>query len=148
MVAAGKNREGPEKVKVKMAPTRQSNRINQDGVHILEKPKGRVKKKNLEEGNTSNAYCTNFFTVLNSSNNDSLENIASACGINLNNGKWGVIKAMLAEEKLRAATAEVEYVVRYEQILEWLNTLSSENLELGWIDNKGRGMEVKGDNKE
>lgn len=131
------------KTLVRKGPIRQSNRIQLDGVHMLEKAQGLTRKKNLEEGNSSKSNNLNSFTILNDCCISDLENIASSCGIDLNNNQEGVINAMLAEENLRAATAEAAYVVRQEQIIERLNTLESENLNLGWIDNIERVVQVE-----
>lgn len=114
---------------------------------MLEKAQSLTRKKNLEEGTNSKINNVNSFSILNECCTSDLVNLASSCGIEWNKNQYGVINAMLAEENLRAATAEAAYVVRQEQIMEKQNTLESENLDLGWIDNKERGVQSESSTK-
>lgn len=84
----------------------------------------------------------NSFTVLNSCDDNGLENIALNCDIMLGENAEEareIISAMKLEELARANIAEANYRSHTQSILNMTHVLEGENLDLGKIDNAQRG---------
>jgi hypothetical protein len=87
---------------------------------------------------------SNAFLVLDTYEDDVLENIASECDIKLgeNSDEAGsILSAMRAEEIARAAMAEAAYQKKMEEKLMKNHTMEGENLMLEVTANNERGVE-------
>lgn len=98
-------------------------------------------------GRTQNAgmlqTTLNSFTILNSCDNEELENIAKNCDIKLGGNiveSHEIIDSMKLEELARAALAEANYRSHSEARLIDSHSLEGENLELQVTDNTQRGV--------
>ncbi|CAN6292349.1 unnamed protein product [Urochloa humidicola] len=86
----------------------------------------------------------NSFTILNSCENEDLENIAISCDVSLGDSKVEIketLDIMKLEELARAAIAEAKYRQRMEQALAENHALEGENLELQVTNNDQRGVQ-------
>ena len=90
----------------------------------------------------SNSPPRNSFTILNSCDDELLEEIASKCEVRLRNSpreSLESLSAMKLEEYARAKMAEANYCYHMEQRMPDTHVLEGENLDLQAIDNKQRG---------
>ncbi|CAO2194224.1 unnamed protein product [Urochloa humidicola] len=94
---------------------------------------------------TSSSFSNNF-SILNTCNDDDLEQLANDCDISLGADMAEIqetLSAMKIEEAARAALAEANYRYHMEQSLQNSHALEGENLMLQVIDNGDRGFANK-----
>lgn len=110
-------------------------------------------RKNSGERQSSGMFqaTINSFTILNSCENDELEDIATLCDIKLGESSeeaGEIINAMKLEELARAAIAEAKHRDQTEKILVGAHALDGENLELQKTDNSHRGFQAAEDRED
>ena len=89
----------------------------------------------------------NSFAILNSMEDDELEEIAMNCDVTLGNSEDEIaetISAMQAEEMLRGVVAETNYKLHLESKLKEQHVLEGENLILEGVTNSNRDFEGGG----
>jgi hypothetical protein len=101
--------------------------------------------KPLQENEGMYTTTVNKFAILNSCEDDMLETIANDCDVCLGSNKIEVretVSAIKLEELARAAIAEVSYKHKAQEKLADMHSLEGENLDLGIITNRDRGVSV------
>jgi hypothetical protein len=99
--------------------------------------------KPLQENEGMYATSVNKFAILNSCEDEMLESISSDCDVCLGSNKVEVreaISAIKLEELASAEIAEVSYKHKAQENLVDVHLLEGENLDLGIITNRDRGV--------